>query len=233
LSQQDVLVTGNPRIDQFDRPVGDHELDALGIDSGMPLVLWLPTYRETSYTSRRIGDPRNWSDTHVLSDSPVVQSMLRQVADLARQSGVQLIVKPHPLDADQFHALGLRVVTGSDLRRAHVQLYRLLARAQGLVTDYSSVWTDFLVLDRPVAFFCPDLDMYVAGRGLNVGDYPSLLPGPLLDTSEDFQNFFSTCLHETSSSSARRRALTNRLGVEVRTGATKRLLDAVGVPRVS
>ena len=35
-----------------------------------------------------------------------------------------------------------------------------------MITDYSSIGGDFMLLDRPVIFFMPDLDDYLDERGL-------------------------------------------------------------------
>jgi len=230
LDERAVLITGNPRVDQFGRPATDEALLSLGIDPSMPLVMWLPTYRKTNYRGHRLGSARDWSDTEELSTSMPVRSMLVMLAEEARTAGVTLIVKPHPLDADEFSDTGLRVVTSAELRQAYVALYQLLARAHGLITDYSSAWTDFLVRDKPVGFYCPDLDEYIVNRGLNVNDYPALLPGPMLENLEDFQAFLRDCLDEPESSKARRAGSIARIGLEARPGAANRLLDALGIP---
>jgi CDP-glycerol glycerophosphotransferase len=230
IPEKNVLITGNPRIDQFARPADDATLRELGIDPEKPFVLWLPTYRRTEYQGKRIGRLRNWSDADELSTSWQVRARLMQVAEDARDMGVTLAVKPHPLDGDTFTGTGLHVITNVDLRSAHVCLYQVLARAHGLLTDYSSVWTDFLSVDRPIGFYCPDLDEYVSGRGLNVDNYPELLPGPLLDTPQEFRTFLDTCINEPEWSKAQRKASIARIGAETQPGATERLLDAVGVP---
>ncbi len=231
VGEHGVLITGNPRVDQFARSAGNDALLSLKIEPDRPLVLWLPTFRTTRYRGSRIGSVRNWSDARDLSRSALVRSTLAQAAADAESLGVTLVVKPHQLDADDYAGTGLRTVTNAELRDAHIGLYQLLARAVGLITDYSSVWTDFLALDRPIGFYCPDLGQYVAGRGLNVEDYPGLLPGRLLESRADFRTFLHDCADEPESSRARRRRSVDMIGAETRLGATGRLLDAVGIRR--
>lgn len=226
-----VLVTGNPRIDQFARPVGDDQMQALGLDPAQPFVLWMPTYRRTEYRGRRLARVRNWADAADLSDSERVRRLTGEVAEAGRRLGITVVVKPHPLDADGYGATGLPVIGNADLQRAHVTHYQLMGRSSGLITDYSSVWTDYLALDRPIGFYCPDLEEYEAERGLNVEGYRELIPGPLLDSPADFEAFLGECLDESSESRARRSRSTRRVGAETRFGAGDRLLDAVGVPR--
>ncbi len=222
-----VLVTGNPRIDQFARPPGDDTMRALGLDPQRPLVLWMPTFRRTDYQGNRLGSTWDRTDGQELSQSESEAELLPRVGQLARQLGITLAVKPHPIDADTYQATGLSVLHGDELRRAHTTVYQLLGRTHGLITDYSSVWTDYLVMDRPVGFHCPDLAEYEADPGLNVDGYRELIPGPLLDTFDDFERFLRECLEESVESRQRRARTARLIGAETRLGASDRLLDAI------
>lgn len=224
-----VLVTGNPRIDQFGRPVDDRVLEELGLDPRRPLVVWLPTYRNTDSDDRRLAGTVDWSDGHELSRRDEVRRFVFDVAALARDLDVSLVVKPHPLDADGYAEAGLPVLTTADLRAAQVSLYEVLARTCALVTDYSSVWTDYLALDRPIGFYCPDLEAYTAGRGLNVPDYRTVAPGPFLETTADVERFLQACVGAADPWRELRSAAVESLGVETRLGATQRLVEALGL----
>lgn len=54
-----------------------------------------------------------------------------------------------------------------------------------LVTDYSSIYIDYLVTGKPVVFLPYDKDEYLHGRGMNF-HYDDVTPGPKPDTMEDF-----------------------------------------------
>ena len=54
--------------------------------------------------------------------------------------------------------------------------YPLMSNFDCLITDYSSIFTDYLLLDRPIIFYPYDLDTYKEKEGLSV-DYTTL-PGP-------------------------------------------------------
>jgi CDP-glycerol glycerophosphotransferase (TagB/SpsB family) len=217
-----LLVTGNPRIDQFARPLTDHQVEALGIPAERPLVLWLPTYRSAHGPAGQ-----RWDDSNYLSASSEVREQWCAALAEVNRLGLTVVVKPHPLDADSFAETGLSVVTNKDLRGVHGSLYQLLARASGLITDYSSAWTDFLTLDRPICFYCPDLDEYADMRGLNVPDLSALLPGPLLERPDELAPFLRWCLEEPENSVGLRRESVRRVGAETQLGATARLLELV------
>jgi CDP-glycerol glycerophosphotransferase (TagB/SpsB family) len=54
----------------------------------------------------------------------------------------------------------------------------LLKRVDCLITDYSSVFLDFLLLRRPVIYFVPDLEMYQQSCRSLWHDYEAVTPGP-------------------------------------------------------
>src|SRR5690606_5765020 len=43
----------------------------------------------------------------------------------------------------------------------HVDVYPLLRSVDVLITDYSSGWFDYLILDRPILFYAYDLEDYL------------------------------------------------------------------------
>ena len=67
----------------------------------------------------------------------------------------------------------------------------LLAIADVLITDYSSVAFEFSITGRPIIFFTYDLDQYVEERGLYF-DFRKEAPGPLCFDTEDIVNYMNS-----------------------------------------
>ena len=61
----------------------------------------------------------------------------------------------------------------------------LLATADVLVTDYSSVMFDFAVLERPMVFLVPDLEQYRDTLRGFYFDFEAEAPGPLVTTTAE------------------------------------------------
>lgn len=61
----------------------------------------------------------------------------------------------------------------------------LLALADGLITDYSSVMFDYALLDRPMIFFTHDYDDYVRRSRGTYFELADEAPGPLVRTQEE------------------------------------------------
>ena len=89
-----------------------------------------------------------------------------------------------------------------------VDVYPLLERADALLTDYSSVLFDFLLLDRPVAFYAYDLARYRDDRGFYF-DYDEVTPGPVATDLDELRAALRS-VREADEFAAERRAVRDR-----------------------
>ena len=217
-----VLLTGNPRTDQLRRPVGSERLGRLGITGDF--VVWMPTFRRT----RAVGAMREQSELVEGADDgrEQVQALLAGL----RARGLQLVIKPHPMDAEQRRWDGAVTITDADLVEAGASLYGVLGAARGLVTDYSSVWVDYLLLDRPMAFLVPDRDTYT--RQLLPADVLDWAPGELVGSDEPFAQFLGDLDSHGSEGAAERAQVAAKIGLTPSPAAAEDLLTALEERRV-
>jgi len=96
--------------------------------------------------------------------------LVDRLAELCADRGALLVYKAHynvaPVDVDQDRCVHLP---------PDADLNAYLGFCDVLVTDYSSVALDFLVLARPTVYYMPDVERYVAKRGFYFD--PLHLPG--------------------------------------------------------
>lgn len=214
LPQDRLLVTGRPRVDDLHRGLNEPDrIEAqarLGLD-GRPIIWWLPTWREHLEAPTELqADMRRYFTAHAFA----------QVSDTH-----QFVVKPHPNNPRQEWPTPWRVVTQSGVEQSGVRWYRLLGAASAILTDYSSVWSDFLNTDIPIAFIAPDADTYARERGFYMSNWRDFLPGPLLHDGADLGSF----MHNLSDYPNRsgRESVARTLGSANTSGATSRLLSAL------
>lgn len=150
---------GNPRQDALLDPPSSESLARLGLSKDRPYVVWMPTFRRVSSQLAH-----NWTDADALTASASDQA-LGELRTAIEASGVDFRVKLHPMDADRLGAFSRWRVSDADLNEAGTSLYAFLGGSAGLISDYSSVWVEYLTLDRNLLLFCPDAEEYKRGRG--------------------------------------------------------------------
>jgi CDP-glycerol glycerophosphotransferase len=174
LQERTLLRVGYPRNDalvqakQREEATGQRERGALAAEFGIPedkqILLYAPTFRQRG-GKRRFElpfDVERFADT--FGDRYVL---------LVRSHYLNHVVLPPSVRG--------RVIDVTDYH----DMTPLLALADGLITDYSSVMFDYSLLDRPMFFFTYDYDEYVhEGRGTYF-DLLERAPGPVVRTEDE------------------------------------------------
>ncbi|MCH5252418.1 MAG: CDP-glycerol glycerophosphotransferase family protein [Lachnospiraceae bacterium] len=107
--------------------------------------------------------------------------------DFERISGAlekndRLVICPHPVMTEKILKDNYDKVW--EIREFSTN--ELMFVSSALITDYSSVIFEYAFMDRPMGFFCYDIEEYDRGFYL---DYPEDLPGEVLRSAEDFLRF--------------------------------------------
>ena len=155
-----------PRCDYFfkgDKTI-DKQLKALGVNG--KFLVWLPTFRKQQTSGRNAH-----SEQFEKMGIPLVYSeeMLQELDEFLTKRNIYIIYKPHPVHEIPTKTSGqlknMRIISDDNLRILGVQLYQLLAFSEALITDYSSVYFDYLLLNRPMATTLDDVDCWKKGNG--------------------------------------------------------------------
>jgi CDP-glycerol glycerophosphotransferase (TagB/SpsB family) len=139
------------------------KLDAWAAAGRKPVFL-APTFRDSRATPLGLDDGK-----------------LAMLDAFCEEHGFEFVFKFHPYER------GASRIAGRHLHVADPRsdAYPLLPSMHALVTDYSSIYMDFLLLDRPVMFLTPDLEQYVSSdRGIQF-DFESMTPGPKFRTWDE------------------------------------------------
>jgi CDP-glycerol glycerophosphotransferase (TagB/SpsB family)/glycosyltransferase involved in cell wall biosynthesis len=168
-----IVEEGYPRIDrQFLTETQRQSTRARLAEAGIPLgdrkiILYAPTWKGETF-----GDPTDDID-----------ELLAHVAEVEKRidtSRYAVLLKTH----QSVHKLAKhrpelkRMLVPNELPTNVV-----LGVTDQLVTDYSSIFFDFLRTGRPILFFTPDLADYAGTRGLYFG--PDEWPGPVLSSAPE------------------------------------------------
>lgn len=176
-SPEKVRIVGQPRTDYFFN-LSPNALERLGIDRERyrKVILWMPTFRASKQEGFFDGDT-------ALSEVPLpivkTSEQLEELNRTAEDLGILVLIKPHPVaDINCKSLSSIKCLWNRDLSAAGVALYEFVRDCDALITDYSSIYCDYLLLDRPICFTVDDLNQYSATRGFSFGDVTSLMPGP-------------------------------------------------------
>ncbi|MEJ8542296.1 CDP-glycerol glycerophosphotransferase family protein [Methanothermobacter wolfeii] len=176
-----IHITGQPRNDKLFR-TPEEKTEFNGV------ILYTPTYRDTG------------TDASIFSLPDYTEEKLQ---DFLRERGLCFLVKLHPLDR------GVRIPTGDNIRvlEPSADIYDVLAGVDVLVTDYSSIYFDFLLLDRPIIFTVPDLEEYRRVRGFVLEPFEFWTPGPKVRTFREFLDELERSLNDPQYYAGERRTI--------------------------
>ncbi len=217
---QQVVICGQPRCDVLYK-----ENPHYAFGEYRKLILWAPTFRKSLVT----GYSDSTADDNLV---PVLKKEdFAEINSKLRELGVKVVVKLHPLqDLDQYHTTDLDhfvLLSHQEFVRRKMDLYKFMAQSDALITDYSSIFIDYLLLDRPIAFTEDDMDDYT--RGFVFDNPKSYQPGFRIKTKEDFLAFAESLVNgDDDYKSERKRVMA--LANDYHDGKfCKRALECVGI----
>ena len=192
-------ITGAPRNDLLLTSDGRGKLSELmNIDlDGKKILFFLPTFRTTHYG--RYDGNKQWENIFGMSSFNMAE-----FDEFLGDNNIVFVTKLHPNEeykmlnlVEQKVTRNMVLIRNSDLIDNTTDLYEVLNSADLLITDYSSVYFDFLLLDRPIVFTPVYLDSYSDLRGMLLGPYDFWTPGPKALDRETLEETILYCLSNT------------------------------------
>lgn len=154
------------------------------------IVYYVPTFR------RRI-DKQLREGIEVISQTLDLEMIDKYMED----SNSYFIVKKHPVEGDSFIENRFRNVfflTDDVLRKMDIDFYEILGESDLLITDYSSIYFDYLLLNKPIIFWTKDQEMYEEKRGFLFEHTDSMMPGPNVKTIDELIDALKKFTHDSN-----------------------------------
>lgn len=181
-------------------------------------IMWLPTFRHG------IGREETKKDIPLLDENNI-----KEFNTFLKNNGIRLFVKFHPLQqAGNTHNFfenqsNISILTDSLLRKENCSLYNFMGSMDALLTDYSSAYFDYLLLDRPIGFIVSDMDEYSDNRGFSFENPLEYMPGEHIYTLEQLRVFFSSVVNGEDHYSDKRHVINQKVNFYSDAGNCKRL----------
>ena len=181
------VVTGFPRTDYlFKKGKLNNIIDV----KDKKVILFIPTFKK-GYFGRDFneGFERNNNIFGINTFD------IRKFENFLKQNNLLLIAKLHPFEEIFYKKIYQKanlenfIFLSSDiLFKNDIDLYEILPGSDLLITDYSSIYFDYLLLNKPIIFVNNDIEIYEKTRGFLLYPYDFWTPGPKVKTQEELQN---------------------------------------------
>lgn len=197
VNHEHIYVTGQPRNDKLFSPITTTELlNLVDIKSKDfdHVVFYMPTFRQ-GYINRKEG--RQFDESNIFGFENFDKN---KFSTFLEENKILFLCKLHPFEETMFKnkidELGkyVHLIKNDDLFRKDINLYSLIAKSDILITDYSSVYFDYLLINKPIIFVPTDLEEYRKKRGFVIEPYDFWAPGPKAITQEKLQNEIIKCI---------------------------------------
>jgi len=176
-----VVICGHPRNDNLFQ---HHEKPQFARNS--KLIFWAPTFRKAKYWEQ--------CDSDISKLIPLfdIKELDELNAELENRN-VKMMIKLHPMEDCPSNLFikktNLEVYSHSMFVKSGYELYSILAVSDALITDYSSVYFDYLLLDRPIGFVIEDFNSYENKRGFIFQNPLDYMPGEIIRSKDSFFHF--------------------------------------------
>ncbi len=190
-----IFVTGQPRTDSLFQPKAKEKLSRIinkNIKASTKILIYLPTFREGFMQSE---EGLTIKSNLFRSTSFDIQSFNK----FLERNNLLLIAKLHPFEENLYPDIdttqtNIKILTSKNLQNSLLDLYDVLGAAEILITDYSSVYIDFLLLEKPIIFFTPDFEIYNEKRGFMLEPFSEWIPGPQAFNQKGLETHISSSL---------------------------------------
>lgn len=158
-------------------------------EMGKTLIAYMPTFRKGG-TEAHVFSPKN----------------IKSLSDFCERCNIVLLVKLHPQSEIRKQ---LRGFSSGAIYLVHWEIdpYPLLSLSDALITDYSSLLFDYLLVNRPILFFAHDLKSYQMESRSIYYNYQEFVPGPISRTMQELIRDLRITIVEHDDKFGRRREI--------------------------
>ncbi len=189
-------------------------------------IYWLPTYRQHKEYNY---------DKHSDISFPIIynRNIAEKINCVAKENNVLIIIKPHPVQdvsiIKDYHLSNMVFIDNDYLIEHSIEGYELLGSVDSLLTDYSSVYYDFLLCDKPIGLCWDDFEEYKKRVGFVKGlDINYICSGGLkIYNADDLCSFIVDIANNKDSLKDERNKICRIVHDHADNQSTKRVVDLI------
>jgi CDP-glycerol glycerophosphotransferase (TagB/SpsB family) len=163
------------------------------------MIVWMPTYRNHKSDKNNIEAQTN---INFKFGVPIINDIeqLEQVNQLLKLNKVLLLIKLHPVEniskISKCQFSNIKVINDNSIfEEKHLNIYNLLSVSDALITDYSSIYYDYLLMDKPIGLAIPDIKEYSKNIKFNFDNYEENIIGEYIYNFDDLLKFINNIIN--------------------------------------
>lgn len=188
------------------------------------IILWLPTYRQNAF------DTKIRSSVVFKYGLPLINTEddLIKLNDALKQRNILLLYQIHHGQAHNYKNItnysNIAQLTTTACKQCNVTLANIFNFVDALITDYSSAYYEFLMLNKPIALAIPDYVAYRTAFDFCI-DYLSTIKGEFLVNLSHLYDFINDVAHDLDFHAQERNILLRKVYQFIDNNSTKRVVD--------
>ena len=177
--------TGFPRNDGL---MSKRKIEGL-TKKGEKTIIWMPTYRNHNTEAGM------HTGIHFPYGVPCIENktQLEKLNQTLAKNKVRLIIRLHPAEdrttINNLSLSNIELYENSSFGKSGEQLYDVLKYTDALITDYSSIYYDYLLLKNPVGLAVPDEKEYTKSYELAEKNYRDFMRGNFIVNFAELEKF--------------------------------------------
>ena len=161
-------------------------------------ICWLPTYRNhQNHSSGKKYFPYGIPSINN-------EDELKKMDKLLKKESCLLIVKLHPVEdlglLTKMNLDNIKFLDKDFLSNQQLTIYHYLVNVDALITDYSSIYYDFLLTKKPIGLAIEDLDEYMKNNQIFYEKYQEGVVGEYIYDFNDLLKFIENVSHNKDDS---------------------------------
>ncbi len=180
----DILIFPQPRYEFLKISNGKENLEKIlniNLNNFNKLIMYAPTFR--------IGNNEKTGNISNINIINLKKYNEKELVDFLKKNNYLLILKMHPSEESILNIKeneNIVILKDSIMQEKLITINEVLNCIDLLITDYSSIYIDYINLLRPILFLNTDIKEYNKDRGLLFNSNAIWYPGPIVN---DINNF--------------------------------------------
>ena len=149
------------------------------------IIVWYPTYRQH----------KNGKAVATGNSLPIIhdENKAKELNEFAKENKVLIVLKPHFAQNVSYikdlNLSNIKFIDDSFFVKNGITSYEFVGSCDALISDYSSIYYDYTLCDKPIALIWEDIEDYRKTPGIAKGVEPLLAGGQKVYTIDELKDF--------------------------------------------